>query len=75
MKSRPGLSLRSKFTLIVLGGAVLPLFLLALWLNQTAERSSLPGGTGLGLPIAQRIAQAQGGDLSVESKAGAISQV
>ncbi|UCC71901.1 MAG: HAMP domain-containing protein [Gemmatimonadota bacterium] len=33
------LSLRSKFTLIVLGGAVLPLALLGLWLNRTAERS------------------------------------
>jgi len=32
-------SLRNKLVLIVLGGAVLPLFLLGLWLNQTAERS------------------------------------
>jgi signal transduction histidine kinase len=31
--------LRSKFILIVLGGAVLPLALLGVWLNQTAERS------------------------------------
>jgi signal transduction histidine kinase len=33
------LSLRSKLILIVLGGAVLPLALLGLWLNRTAERS------------------------------------
>lgn len=33
------LSLRSKFILILLGGAVLPLALLGLWLNRTAERS------------------------------------
>jgi len=33
------LSLRSKFILIVLGGAVLPLALLGIWLNRTAERS------------------------------------
>jgi signal transduction histidine kinase len=33
------LSLRSKFMLIVLGGAVLPLALLGVWLNRTAERS------------------------------------
>jgi len=39
MRFRPGLSLRSKFILIVLGGAVLPLALLGVWLNQTAERS------------------------------------
>ncbi|UCC82137.1 MAG: HAMP domain-containing protein [Gemmatimonadota bacterium] len=31
--------MRSKFILIVLGGAVLPLALLGLWLNRTAERS------------------------------------
>jgi hypothetical protein len=31
--------LRSKFILIVLGGAVLPLALLGLWLTRTAERS------------------------------------
>jgi signal transduction histidine kinase len=31
--------LRTKLVLIVLGGAVLPLALLGLWLNQTAERS------------------------------------
>ncbi len=38
--SWPGsLSLRSKLILIVLGGAVLPLALLGLWLNRTAERS------------------------------------
>ena len=39
MRFRPGLSLRGKFILIVLGGAVLPLALLGVWLNQTAERS------------------------------------
>jgi signal transduction histidine kinase len=39
MRPRAGLSLRSKFILIVLGGAVLPLALLGVWLNQTAERS------------------------------------
>jgi signal transduction histidine kinase len=39
MRFRTGLSLRSKFILIVLGGAVLPLALLGVWLNQTAERS------------------------------------
>jgi len=39
MRSRPALSLRSKFILIVLGGAVLPLALLGVWLNRTAERS------------------------------------
>jgi two-component system sensor histidine kinase AtoS len=39
MGSGPALSLRSKFILIVLGGAVLPLALLGVWLNQTAERS------------------------------------
>ena len=39
MRSRPALSLRSKFILIVLGGAVLPLALLGFWLNGTAERS------------------------------------
>jgi signal transduction histidine kinase len=39
MRPRLGLSLRSKFILIVLGGAVLPLALLGVWLNQTAERS------------------------------------
>ena len=39
MRFRPGLSLRGKFILIVLGGAVLPLALLGVWLNRTAERS------------------------------------
>ncbi len=39
MKSPRSLSLRSKFILIVLGGAVLPLALLGLWLTRTAERS------------------------------------
>jgi signal transduction histidine kinase len=39
MKSQRSLSLRSKFILIVLVGAVLPLALLGLWLNRTAERS------------------------------------
>ena len=39
MRFRPGLSLRTKFILIVLGGAVLPLAVLGVWLNQTAERS------------------------------------
>ncbi len=39
MKSSRSLSLRSKFILIVLGGAVLPLALLGLWLTRTAERS------------------------------------
>ena len=39
MGFRPGLSLRSKFILIVLGSAVLPLALLGVWLNRTAERS------------------------------------
>ncbi len=39
MKSPNSLSLRSKFILIVLIGAVLPLALLGLWLNRTAERS------------------------------------
>jgi len=39
MKSPRVLSLRSKFILIVLGGAVLPLALLGIWLNRTAERS------------------------------------
>ena len=39
MGSLPALSLRSKFILIVLVGAVLPLALLGVWLNQTAERS------------------------------------
>jgi signal transduction histidine kinase len=39
MRPRLALSLRSKFILIVLGGAVLPLALLGVWLNQTAERS------------------------------------
>ena len=32
--------------------------------------STRPDGTGLGLPIARRIAQAHGGDLSVESRPG-----
>jgi len=32
--------------------------------------STRPDGTGLGLPIARRIAQAHGGDLSVESRLG-----
>lgn len=39
MSSPRSLSLRSKLILIVLGGAVLPLALLGLWLNRTAERS------------------------------------
>jgi len=39
MRPRPALSLRNKFILIVLGGAVLPLALLGVWLNRTAERS------------------------------------
>ncbi len=39
MKSIRSLSLRSKFILIVLCGAVLPLALLGLWLTGTAERS------------------------------------
>jgi hypothetical protein len=39
MRVPPSLSLRSKFILIVLGGAVLPLALLGLWLTRTAERS------------------------------------
>ncbi|MFH1762922.1 MAG: ATP-binding protein [Gemmatimonadota bacterium] len=39
MKLRLTLSLRSKFILIVLGGAVLPLALLGFWLTGTAERS------------------------------------
>ncbi len=39
MKKPRALSLRSRFTLIVLGGAVLPLALLGLWLTRTAERS------------------------------------
>jgi signal transduction histidine kinase len=39
MSSPRSLSLRSKFILIVLGGAVVPLALLGLWLNRTAERS------------------------------------
>jgi signal transduction histidine kinase len=39
MRLLPAPSLRSKFTLIVLVGAVLPLGLLGMWLNQTAERS------------------------------------
>ena len=37
---RRGLSLRGKFLLIVLGGAVLPLGLFGLWLTGTAERSA-----------------------------------
>jgi two-component system sensor histidine kinase AtoS len=39
MKSPHTFSLRSKFMLIVLVGAVLPLSLLGLWLTRTAERS------------------------------------
>ncbi|UCG85363.1 MAG: HAMP domain-containing protein [Gemmatimonadota bacterium] len=39
MKTPRTLSLRSKFLLIVLVGAVLPLALLGLWLTRTAERS------------------------------------
>ncbi len=39
MRLLPAPSLRSKFILIVLVGAVLPLALLGVWLNQTAERS------------------------------------
>lgn len=39
MRFRYALSLRNKLVLIVLGGAVLPLALLGVWLNQTAERS------------------------------------
>ncbi|MGD2123412.1 MAG: ATP-binding protein [Gemmatimonadota bacterium] len=39
MRFRLDLSLRTKLIAIVLGGAVLPLALLGLWLNQTAERS------------------------------------
>ena len=39
MRFRYALSLRNKLVLIVLGGAVLPLALLGMWLNQTAERS------------------------------------
>lgn len=39
MRLPPSLSLRSKFILIVVGGAVLPLALLGLWLTRTAERS------------------------------------
>ncbi|MGD8697938.1 MAG: HAMP domain-containing sensor histidine kinase [Gemmatimonadales bacterium] len=39
MKPPRSLSLRSKFILIVFGGAVLPLALLGLWLTRTAERS------------------------------------
>jgi signal transduction histidine kinase len=39
VRFRYALSLRNKLVLIVLGGAVLPLALLGVWLNQTAERS------------------------------------
>lgn len=39
MKTPYALSLRSKFMLIVLAAAVLPLALLGLWLTRTAERS------------------------------------
>ena len=39
MKTPHTLSLRSKFLLIVLVGAVLPLALLGFWLTRTAERS------------------------------------
>jgi signal transduction histidine kinase len=39
MRFRLDLSLRTKLIAIVLGGAVLPLAVLGLWLNQTAERS------------------------------------
>lgn len=39
MKLRLALSLRSKFILIVLGGAVLPLALLGFWFTGAAERS------------------------------------
>jgi two-component system sensor histidine kinase AtoS len=39
MRLLPAPSLRSKFILIVLVGAVLPLALLGVWLTQTAERS------------------------------------
>jgi signal transduction histidine kinase len=37
--------------------------------------STRPDGTGLGLPIALRIAQAHGGDLSVDSEFGAGTTV
>ncbi len=39
MGPRAEISLRSKLILIVLGGAVLPLALLGVWLARTAERS------------------------------------
>jgi signal transduction histidine kinase len=39
MVFRAGLSLRSRFILILLGGAILPLAVIGVWLNQTAERS------------------------------------